>query len=99
MWGAAWNHFLVVRSTQRRARRAAVSAFRTRFDDLVRNKLQIVLFAIEIQDQDWRPAAQRAVQEIQTVVIGSKLSLSPHLQPSGDGILTYRVARELTSFP
>ncbi len=33
--------------------------------DLVRNKLQVVLFSTEIQDQDWRPPAQRAVQEIQ----------------------------------
>jgi len=57
--------FFIVRSAQRRARRAAVSAIRHTFDDLVRNKLQVVLFATEIQDQDWRPAAQRAVQEIQ----------------------------------
>lgn len=57
--------FFVVRSAQRRARRAAVNSIRHTFDDLVRNKLQVVLFATEIQDQDWRPAAQRAVQEIQ----------------------------------
>lgn len=57
--------FFIVRSAQRRARRAAVTAIRHTFDDLVRNKLQVVLFATEIQDQDWRPAAQRAVQEIQ----------------------------------
>jgi uncharacterized YccA/Bax inhibitor family protein len=57
--------FFVVRSAQRRARRAAVTTIRHTFDDLVRNKLQVVLFATEIQDQDWRPAAQRAVQEIQ----------------------------------
>jgi len=57
--------FFIVRSAQRKARRAAVNAIRHTFDDLVRNKLQVVLFATEIQDQDWRPAAQRAVQEIQ----------------------------------
>lgn len=57
--------FFIVRSAQRKARRAAVTAIRHTFDDLVRNKLQVVLFATEIQDQDWRPAAQRAVQEIQ----------------------------------
>ncbi len=57
--------FFVARSAQRKARRSAVSAIRHTFDDLVRNKLQVVLFATEIQDQDWRPAAQRAVQEIQ----------------------------------
>ncbi len=57
--------FFIVRSAQRKVRRAAVTAIRHTFDDLVRNKLQVVLFATEIQDQDWRPAAQRAVQEIQ----------------------------------
>ena len=57
--------FAVVRSTQRRVRRLAVIKIRRTFDDLVRNKLQVVLFATEIQDEDWRPAAQRAVQEIQ----------------------------------
>ena len=57
--------FAVVRSTQRRVRRIALQRIRHTFDDLVRNKLQVVLFATEIQDQDWRPAAQRAVQEIQ----------------------------------
>jgi c-di-AMP phosphodiesterase-like protein len=57
--------FFIVRSTQRRARNRAVQAIRHTLDDLIRNKLQVVLFATEIQDQDWRPAAQRAVQEIQ----------------------------------
>lgn len=57
--------FFLVRSAQRRARNQAVRSIRNTFDDLVRNKLQVVLFATEIQDEDWRPAAQRAVQEIQ----------------------------------
>jgi hypothetical protein len=57
--------FFAVRSAQRKARRVAVSSIRHTFDDLVRNKLQVVLFATEIQDEDWRPAAQRAVLEIQ----------------------------------
>ena len=57
--------FFIVRSAQRRVRQHAVATIRRTFDDLVRNKLQVVLFATEIQDQDWRPAAQRAVQEIQ----------------------------------
>jgi hypothetical protein len=35
------------------------------FDDLIRNKLQVVLFATEIQGEDWRPVAQKAVLEIQ----------------------------------
>lgn len=57
--------FFAVRSSQRRARRVAVVKIRRTFDDLVRNKLQVVLFATEIQDEDWRPAAQRAVLEIE----------------------------------
>jgi len=57
--------FFVVRSAQRSARNKAVRAIRQTLDDLVRNKLQVVLFATEIKDEDWRPAAQRAVQEIQ----------------------------------
>ena len=56
--------FFAVRSAQRRARNIAIRNIRARLDDLVRNKLQVVLFATEIQDQDWRPAAQSAVQEI-----------------------------------
>jgi hypothetical protein len=57
--------FFAVRSAQRQARNKAVTAIRHTLDDLVRNKLQVVLFATEIKDGDWRPAAQRAVQEIQ----------------------------------
>ena len=57
--------FFLVRSAQRRARRQAVATIRRTFDDLIRNKLQVVLFATEIQDEDWRPAAQRAVEEVQ----------------------------------
>lgn len=57
--------FFAVRSAQRQARNKAVTAIRHTLDDLVRNKLQVVLFATEIRDEDWRPAAQRAVQEIQ----------------------------------
>jgi hypothetical protein len=57
--------FFVVRSTQRSARNLAIHNIRHTLDDLVRNKLQVVLFATEIKDEDWRPAAQRAVQEIE----------------------------------
>jgi len=56
--------FFAVRSVQRQARKKAITAIRHTLDDLVRNKLQVVLFATEIKDEDWRPAAQRAVQEI-----------------------------------
>lgn len=57
--------FFAVRSVQRQARKKAITAIRHTLDDLVRNKLQVVLFATEIKDEDWRPAAQRAVQEIE----------------------------------
>jgi hypothetical protein len=56
--------FFVVRSAQRRERQRAIIRIRHTFDDLVRNKLQAILFATEIQGDDWRPAAQHAVQEI-----------------------------------
>jgi hypothetical protein len=58
--------FFAVRSAQRRARRQAVQQIRQTFDNLIRNKLQVVLFATEVPGGDWRPAAQRAVEEIQT---------------------------------
>lgn len=57
--------FFAVRSAQRQARYKSIQNIRHTLDDLVRNKLQVVLFATEIKDQDWRPAAQRAVEEIQ----------------------------------
>lgn len=56
--------FFAVRSAQRRARAVAIRNIRNTLNDIVRNKLQVVLFATEIQDEDWRPAAQSAVQEI-----------------------------------
>lgn len=56
--------FFLIRSAQRKERRKAVRAIRQTLDNLVRNKLQVVLFSSEIQDEDWRPAAQVAVQEI-----------------------------------
>ena len=57
--------FFAVRAAQRRARRQAVRQIRETFENLIRNKLQVVLFAAEVPSGDWRPAAQRAVEEIQ----------------------------------
>ncbi len=57
--------FFAVRSAQRKARNDSVRVIRHVFDDLIRNKLQVVLFATEIQGEDWRPVAQKAVLEIQ----------------------------------
>jgi hypothetical protein len=56
--------FFAVRSNQRKARLKALHSIRWTLDDLVRNKLQVVLFASQIEDEDWRPAAQKAVQDI-----------------------------------
>jgi len=57
--------FFAVRSSQRRYRRQAVQRIRETFDNLIRNKLQVVLFATEIRGEDWRSEAQRAVEDIQ----------------------------------
>ncbi len=57
--------FFAVRSLQRRVRRQEVQRIREMFNNLIRNKLQIVLFATEVPNGDWRPAAQKAVEEIQ----------------------------------
>jgi len=58
--------FFLVRNSQRQARKVALDDIRQTLDDLIRNKLQVVLFASEIQHEDWRPAAQQAVEEIST---------------------------------
>jgi hypothetical protein len=63
--GSAWLHLLRVRSAQRKTRNDSVRVIRHLFDDLIRNKLQVALFATEIEGQDWRPAAQKAVLEFQ----------------------------------
>jgi len=57
--------FFAVRSVQRRTRRQEVRRIRETFNNLIRNKLQVVLFATEVPDGDWRPVAQRAVAEIE----------------------------------
>jgi c-di-AMP phosphodiesterase-like protein len=56
--------FFAVRSAQRRARNEAIDRVRRQLDDLVRNKLQVVLCATELNGEDWRPVAQFAIQEI-----------------------------------
>jgi predicted membrane channel-forming protein YqfA (hemolysin III family) len=57
--------FYAVRSTQREARNKAVFSIRGMLDDMVRNRLDVVLYPGEPGDDDWRSAAQRAVWEIQ----------------------------------
>jgi uncharacterized membrane protein SirB2 len=58
--------FFAVRSTQRATRNQELRSIRHTLNDLMRNKLQVVMFAAEIQHGDWRPEAQQAVLEIQS---------------------------------
>jgi uncharacterized membrane protein SirB2 len=57
--------FFAVRSAQRHTRNKELRLIRQTLNDLMRNKLQAVMFAAEIKNQDWRPEAQQAVLEIQ----------------------------------
>jgi hypothetical protein len=56
--------FYAVRSAQRRARSRTVFSIRTMLDDMVQNRLGVVLYP-EQEGDDWRMRAQRAVWEIQ----------------------------------
>jgi len=58
--------FYAVRSMQRSSRKQAVFSIRSMLDDLVENKLDVVLFPPDDEPEDWRYKAQRAVWEIQT---------------------------------
>jgi MFS superfamily sulfate permease-like transporter len=58
--------FFAVRSAQRSARNKEVFSIRGMLDDMVKNRLDVVLYpAKEGEQEDWRAAAQRAVWEIQ----------------------------------
>jgi hypothetical protein len=57
--------FYVVRSAQRRARIVELRSIRNKLNDLIRNKLQVVLFASACEADEWRGAAQLAVKEIE----------------------------------
>lgn len=56
--------FYLVRSAQRRARSKEVFSIREMLDDMVNNKLDVVLYPTQEGD-DWRTRAQHAVWEIQ----------------------------------
>jgi hypothetical protein len=63
--------FNVVRSTQREARNRNVFSIRSMLQDMMENRLQVVLYpgqgdADDWGSEHWRAAAQRAVWEIQT---------------------------------
>jgi hypothetical protein len=60
--------FFSVRAAQRRARNEALNQVRKNLDDLIRNKLQVVLCATEMQEQDWRPVAHYAALEIESIL-------------------------------
>lgn len=57
--------FYTVRSAQREARNKNVFSIRGMLEDMMQNKLQVVLFPPTTENEDWRSAAQRAVWEIQ----------------------------------
>jgi hypothetical protein len=58
--------FFAVRSAQREARNKAVFSIRGMLEDMVKNRLDVVLYpAKEGEEEDWRSSAQRAVWEIQ----------------------------------
>lgn len=57
--------FYTVRSAQREARNKNVFSIRGMLEDMMQNKLQVVLFPSTTENEDWRSAAQRAVWEIQ----------------------------------
>jgi uncharacterized membrane protein SirB2 len=60
--------FFSVRTAQRRARNEALASVRLNLDDLIRNKLQVVLCATEIDDGDWRTVVHGAVTEIEDIL-------------------------------
>jgi predicted membrane channel-forming protein YqfA (hemolysin III family) len=57
--------FFAVRSAQREARKKEVWSIRGMLDDMMKNRLDVVLYPGE-EGEDWRMTAQRAVWEIQT---------------------------------
>jgi hypothetical protein len=57
--------FFAVRSAQREARKKEVWSIRGMLDDMMKNRLDVVLYPGE-ENEDWRMTAQRAVWEIQT---------------------------------
>jgi hypothetical protein len=58
--------FYAVRSQQREARQKNVFSIREMLDDMMKNRLNVVLYPGSGEAEDWRSAAQRAVWEIQT---------------------------------
>jgi Na+/melibiose symporter-like transporter len=57
--------FYTVRSAQREVRNKNVFSIRGMLEDMMQNRLQVVLFPPTGENEDWRSAAQRAVWEIQ----------------------------------
>jgi len=57
--------FYLVRSRQRKTRSQEVFSIRGMLDDMVNNRLNVVLYPTEEND-DWRVRAQHAIWEIQT---------------------------------
>jgi MFS superfamily sulfate permease-like transporter len=58
--------FFAVRSAQREARNKEVFSIRGMLEDLMKNRLDVVLYPAQAGvEEDWRATAQRAVWEIQ----------------------------------
>jgi hypothetical protein len=57
--------FYAVRSQQREARQKNVFSIREMLEDMMKNRLDVVLYPGSGEEEDWRTAAQRAVWEIQ----------------------------------
>jgi uncharacterized membrane protein YraQ (UPF0718 family) len=57
--------FFAVRSAQREARKQEVWSIRGMLDDMMKNRLDVVLYPGD-EGEHWRVTAQRAVWEIQT---------------------------------
>jgi len=57
--------FYLVRSRQRKTRSQEVFSIRGMLDDMVNNRLNVVLYPTEEND-DWRTRTQHAIWEIQT---------------------------------
>ncbi len=64
-WSDPWSYLLHRSIITAEGAKSCSKGHSKHFRRSCTNKLQVVLFATEIYDEDWRPAAQRAVLEIQ----------------------------------
>jgi hypothetical protein len=60
--------FFTVRAAQRRARNEALALVRKNLDDLIRNKMKVVLCATESSEDDWCPVVRYATLGIEELL-------------------------------